>query len=305
MPHRTRVQEEAKMAKDIEELLRDGMRRATDEVRMAPDLAGRLTGQAARNRRRRTFAQAGVAAGTALAVAAGFAVAGALTAPPSVPVRAQNVAYVISRASRALAGTAGRSALAQVQWSFTGRTGAAYAASGWVYEDSPQVQELVLRWPASTVAEQILVHRDQETVTLIDFRKRIWTRSAGPRSKITPTPHSLCMSPAVAPLFISTLTLSQFLHCGDYAIAGRPRVDGVETIKLALIKNLYAGRDFQAFWLNASTYLPVRLLWQGPSVREKIRIDLRWLAVTPGNLTHLNVTVPAGFRRVTPSAFPG
>jgi hypothetical protein len=92
------------MNNDVEELLTEGMQRTTAGVRMAPELAGRLSGQAASKHRRRLFTQAGVAGGTALAVAAGFVIAGVLspatsgTAEPQV----QTAAYVVSQMNHAL-----------------------------------------------------------------------------------------------------------------------------------------------------------------------------------------------------------
>jgi hypothetical protein len=80
------------------------------------------------------------------------------------------------------------------------------------------------------------------------------------------------------------------LGCGEFRMAGRQRVDGVQVVKLTESNGTMA-------WVNPVTYLPVRVIVAGlePSI-----YDFRWLAPTAASLAPLSVRVPAGFRQVPP-----
>jgi hypothetical protein len=293
------------MANDVEELLRDGMCRATDEVRMAPSLAGSLTGQAASRRRRRQYTRAGLAAGTALAAVAGFAIAGPLTTSPARPgaARVQTVSYVIGQANHALTSMASGPALAQLEWTVSGRTsGAAAVATGWLYNRSPGNDDLVRRGAGSQGAVQALRRPSgqgvRETITVVNYQQRSWSRG---RRRV-PVPIQVvtsCRSLGPGLLYLSPVALRQLLACGDYAIKGHPLLDGVRTIELALVKTgkIKLAVSYETVWVNASTFLPVRVLF-GPPAEPKLAIDLHWRPVTAGSLAHLKLSIPAGFKRV-------
>ncbi len=78
------------------------------------------------------------------------------------------------------------------------------------------------------------------------------------------------------------------LKCGGLAVTGRQVVDGIDAIKIT------GARSGITLWVSPSTYLPVRLIL-GRAVRQT---DFQWLAPTPANLAHMKVQVPAGFRQV-------
>jgi hypothetical protein len=301
------------MGNDVEELLRDGMRRTTVGVRMAPDLAGRLAGQAARKHRRWLLTRAGAAGGTALAalaVAAGFAVAGAVTTAPGATIapRVQTAAYVIGQANHALAS---EPALAQVSWTLVDGTGHDLnVTTGWLYNQSPQRGEQVRYFSGRLQAVKMTRYtsgRDSwVTVTRVDYQDRTWwTQTFHPAVAWTQAAHAAaspsCPSPGLVSVYASPIALRQLVACGDYAIEGRPRVDGVPTIELALVKignvKLAAGKQ-QTIWVNAATYLPVRIV-RGPPNAVRVQVDLRWLPVTPANLAHLTLHIPAGFKHTS------
>jgi hypothetical protein len=92
-------------------------------------------------------------------------------------------------------------------------------------------------------------------------------------------------------------------------VAGRQRVDGVDTIKLKLsssYRRTCAGSSdggrchpvpvgwTGTLWANARTFLPVRLSSQGNHF--SFLIDFRWLAPTKANLAKLHQPIPAGFK---------
>jgi hypothetical protein len=98
------------------------------------------------------------------------------------------------------------------------------------------------------------------------------------------------------------------LRCGGYGLAGRQWVDGVKAIKLVtkpqtgpFAKNRVP--VLETLWVDPSTYLPVRLLWQWPQAHGQpdgtLVSDFRWLAPTKANLAALRVKIPHGFRQVT------
>jgi hypothetical protein len=80
------------------------------------------------------------------------------------------------------------------------------------------------------------------------------------------------------------------LSCGEFRMAGRQRVGGVQVVKLT-------GSNGTTAWVDPSTYLPVRVIIGG---LKPTQIDFRWLAPTEANLAQLSVRVPAGFRQVPP-----
>ena len=82
------------------------------------------------------------------------------------------------------------------------------------------------------------------------------------------------------------------LKCGEFTVAGRQQVDGVNAIKITSKQGL------DTFWVSPRSYLPVRLITRLGGVRQQS--DFQWLAPTPANLAQLKVTVPAGFKQVAP-----
>jgi hypothetical protein len=299
------------MPNDVEELLRDGMRRATDDVRMAPGLAGRLIGRAAGRRRRRLITRAGVAGGTVLGAAglaavAGIAIGGPLTTPSARPAaaRVQTVSYVMGQANRALTAMAGGPALAQLTWTVTGRAPAGLNATGWLYNESPQSQVMVRYGDGHRSAIQVVRRWHEQhldlTITAVNYQHKTWTRLPA-RPGFGPARAPSCQLPGLVTVYMSPAALHQLMACGDYSIVGRPRVDGVPTIELAVDKigKMTFPRSIETIWVNSSTYLPVRILL-GPPKIAKIQVDLRWLPVTPASLAHVKLSIPAGFKHTGP-----
>jgi hypothetical protein len=126
-------------------------------------------------------------------------------------------------------------------------------------------------------------------VTVI-YGDATWWRATLPPSGPPPSPAPRC-GPGVQigaggwPAFIR-----HDLSCGEFRMAGRQRVGGVQVVKLT-------GSNGTTAWVNPSTYLPVRVIVAGlkPSL-----IDFRWLAPSAASLAQLSVRVPADFRQVRP-----
>jgi hypothetical protein len=300
------------MSNDVEELLRGGMRRATAGVRMAPDLAGQMTRRAASaNHKRRLRAWAATTAGAAVAAVTGFAVAGAMTVAPAASggPRAQTVAYVVSRIDRALDGLGGRPVLADFWRLQTGSLGhlKTWGAS-WYY--APTATERVVASDQFSPSGHIIVARrnvmeyagqgmNWNTLT-VNYQNRTWFASATylPRGRFGGQPS--CQDPTLDGLTVSGADLRALVKCGDYIAVARQRVDGGEAIELvpSAVERGKSAPIMETVWVNASTYLPVRVLIVGPG-GAATEVDVRWLPTTPANLGHLTLRIPPGFKHIS------
>lgn len=88
------------------------------------------------------------------------------------------------------------------------------------------------------------------------------------------------------------------VSCGNLAVAGRKRVDGIETIELTSRPN---GMISETIWVSQGTYLPVRVVIRpvhgkpGPLQTA----DITWLRPAAQNLARMTVPIPAGCRQVS------
>jgi hypothetical protein len=80
------------------------------------------------------------------------------------------------------------------------------------------------------------------------------------------------------------------LQCGSYTLAGRQWVDGVDAVKIVGSAQI----GLRELWVDPKTYLPVR------TVSANQQTDFRWLKPSAATLARLKLTIPAGFRHVTP-----
>jgi hypothetical protein len=127
-------------------------------------------------------------------------------------------------------------------------------------------------------------------VVTVIYGNATWWRATLPPSRPPPSTTPRC-GPGIQigaggwPAFIR-----HDLGCGEFRVAGRQRVGGVQVVKLT-------GSDGIVLWVNPATYLPVRVITGG---LEPSPMDFRWLAPTAASLAPLSVRVPAGFRQVRP-----
>jgi hypothetical protein len=85
--------------------------------------------------------------------------------------------------------------------------------------------------------------------------------------------------------------LRHALSCGEYAKGGRQRIEGVDATELTG----NGGRT--AFWVNPTTYLPVRAIFTTAD-GTRIQTDFGWFIPTHARLAQLHLSVPPGFRQV-------
>ncbi len=138
---------------------------------------------------------------------------------------------------------------------------------------------------------------------LVDYQNKTWWRSASPGIHLAgPVPPIKWTCSNTQPGTIvgnATDMAAQVrtaVSCDELKADGTGTVDGVTAVKLA---GNWGGATV-TYWVNATTYLPVRMTmtWGYGLVRQ---IDLHWLPPTAANLAKLNLPVPpAGFTQVKP-----
>ena len=312
------------MSTELEQLLRGGMERFTEDARVPDGLA--LKAYRHRQKRRMTT-RVVTAAGTATVLTAGALAAAGVTGalgsasgqPALTTTQIKTDAYVFGRVEHALAAQAQDNVLEYDRTVFgsgvaiepvgpaTLKISKAGASSPWSVGYSLMwMYQGTLKMSAFTASGQRVFDLGitQEgpapgSVMAIYGSSTYWRASlpAAGNGRTGPVP---CTSNIILsggpgngwPAFIRSQ-----LSCGEYRVAGRQWVDGIDAIKIT------GSESHITLWVSPSTYLPVRLV-AGPGAAQR-QTDFSWLAPTPANLAALNVTVPAGFQQVAPPSQQG
>jgi len=323
------------MSTDLQDLLRDGLDRLTAGATVPDGLIGRARRH---NRQRRIKIRAAIAAGTAVAAAAAVTVS--LTATgnqprSAAPVRTQTIADVATRTERALAAAVEQGKAIQVTRmsgrnqpfgltalgphgvtqnpSLTQRLPGAHTAVAAQYMVSWQYHHLLLQEGFSAAGRLVFVNAfgpirlRSGQVALANYGAAYpvhirWHTVFRGVSLSPPAPRLTCQDglPSEYPSWHATITKA--LSCGQFHLAGRQYVDGVDAMTLAGQPE-YGGRE--TLWVNPATYLPVRLtatLFAGLDQRyQQLVTDFRFLPPTQANLAALHAAIrrapiPATFR---------
>lgn len=98
------------------------------------------------------------------------------------------------------------------------------------------------------------------------------------------------------------------LSCGQFRADGQQQVNGARALRLAgtpqLLRQLRGdewgrnGPRAVTLWVDATTFLPVRVTVAGWKIPDRKTTDFSWLKPTAANLAMLRVTVPAGMHEV-------
>jgi hypothetical protein len=325
------------MTYDVEDLLREGIDRITENARVPDGLLARARQHQRRQRmaiRWTAFGGTAVAAGAAVAAASGLI----STAPqrPVATLRAHTTGYVVKHTEQALsAATDGGAALeeihttAHVAWfavvtrqpngGFTMTIPAPGAAATqlnvWAYAGQ-------LRQQGRTSGGALVFDTDRTTVTSASGRQTITANGADYASRTwwhavstvqVGTSRPACLTTSLAPPVGGATDWSAQIHealaCGLFRVAGPERVDGTDTVKLVATRPRPGPVDIrQTLWVNPATYLPVRVSWTWPDgqgqQRGSLVGDFRWLPPSPARVRLLTTPVPAGFRQVKPAELP-
>lgn len=307
------------MSTELEDRLREEIRRVTAGVRVPPGLAEK----ARRRLRRRIAVRAVVAAGTAAAIAG--AIVATVTTGASPEVNTLTTAYVVRHVESALASAAAAHDIVYrratdghiEQWTYRGPNGLSSRDEDfWHGQLVDAIGQTIT--PAGTT-----------TITVVYTTKTWWTakiRSAVPFLSVVPPynprPQTSCRAQISLdfnqPLPVLAANVRQALACGQLTNEGTQHVDGVAAIKLVSVITETPLRRASRFrplvaappplpitvtmilWVNPDTYLPVRVamsLREGKTAPiQGFSSDIRWLAPTRANLALLRVAIPPGFR---------
>jgi hypothetical protein len=274
------------MRQELTDLLRAGMERVPASV--PPGLA-RHAYQRYRKRRARTRA----AAVAGMAAVAGAVVIGLAAAPGPAGPRPQTAAYVVSRVARALDAAPSNYVM------FDRLAGMNIRLDSWASAGRSRFKQF-------TSAGQLVVDEGftfaTDTVVSVDYQKKTWFRSVLPNyggSSLAPSP-SCEFGGMMVVVFpqprAMAAQLRAWVACGLLKIGRSSVVDGVEAVELVAASS----SGTMTYWVDTSSYLPVRLTMSGSEPGSSTRQDLRWLPPTPANLSQLTVHIPAGFIQVPP-----
>ncbi len=316
------------MSRNVEELLRQGLDRAT----AGAEVPGTLLRRARHHNRRRREAIAGAlaAGGAAIAAAATFAA----MAAPGVSANAlhgQTITYVTTRAERALAQLDPSQAIEQD--TMTARNGyfnftvlnTAPTGSG-----NPQVSGVLSTVRASSEVDWLynglLLQQGYSAAGQL-----VYTSTEGPpgvsgaaypaqvrwHNPLTggqsgPNPPLTC-DRAVNGYPSWRQSIRKVLSCHLFSLDGNQSIGGVDTIKLVGKPITAEGETFrQTLWVDPKTYLPLRTstTFTQPHHRAAtLTTTFRWLPPTQANLGALHAAeqrgaIPASFRSLPPTYLP-
>jgi hypothetical protein len=281
---------------DTEDLLRAGMARFAEDVRVPSGLPAR----AVRHLRRRRAAVAASAIASLAVVTA--TVAALVVAGPGQDTQAQTAAYVLGRTEAALAAVSQQNFIQAIHQTLSGGRG---SASVWWYGEQ---ERLASYGPGGrpTLDSGNRVAGNQEILTDVDYDHGTWDRWTMTIPQVAP-PSSM-PPPCVEAGLIQGMGLpgpddwaAEFrtaLSCGVYQVAGIELVNGVHLIKLTAV---HPARVTTVFWIDAVNYLPARAetVWGNGDADKDVEV-FQWLPPTAANLKNLEVPIPAGFTRVPP-----
>ena len=301
---------------DVEDLLRCGMERFTEEVQAPRGLTERIA--RARGRRRLTAAAAGTSVAAVITAVAVIAGTGAASVAPPAPAQARTAAYVIKRVENALAVknmvvrteyTFSPAFPAITQWNYRGNFRSVQSGFMWL-KGSPWAQGQE-SWGVGTATIG-----GKRTSVQVDFRHHEWYSTPGFGFAPNGCSNGQVWAESGGPADWATY-IRQALSCGEFKIAGQAEVNGEETIKITgSMKGHWLGHSAlfvdATLFVDPSTYLPVQVIWNnrsssadGKSRSGVVREHIRVLPPTPRNVARTSVTVPAGFRKVPSGTFGG
>ena len=256
-----------------------------------------------------TAGTAGAASPRAVAAVGTAAVAGTaatviLSGSAEPATQTQTTAYVVSHITQALdAMPAGTIQFDRTSFVPPGKGPGFYARDAWAtrgrfrFETFTQAGQLIQDYGSSktpTAAKSVVV----------DYQNKTWWRTVGANPVVAhlvgPVPPVKWTCSFAQPgIIIGTPTdmadqVRTAVSCGELKADGTGTVNGVTAVKLA--GNWGSGAV--TYWVNATTYLPVRMaMTVGSGV--VMQDDFQWLPPTAANLAELNLPVPpAGFTQV-------
>jgi hypothetical protein len=130
----------------------------------------------------------------------------------------------------------------------------------------------------------------QRVTVAVIYADSTWWRATGALAAGAQPAHPACGTVVDAGSIGWPAYVHGLLQCGSYTLAGRQWVDGVDAVKIVGSAQI----GLRELWVDPKTYLPVR------TVSANQQTDFRWLKPSAATLARLKLTIPAGFRHVTP-----
>jgi hypothetical protein len=321
------------MTNNVEDLLRQGLDRATADAEVPADLLHR----ARRHNRRRREAIVGAmaTAGAAIAAAATFAA----TAAPVISangLHGQTITYVTTRAERALAqlnpsqaiesdtltARNGSFGFTVLNTAFNGTTGSTAQLPGvlgnvhassevdWSYDG------LYLQHGYSAAGKlvyTVTISSQGENGAAYPARIRWHNPLTGGSSSPPGGNPALTCDNAGTDYPAWKASITKALSCHLFTLGGNQQIAGVDTIKLIGQPVTAEGQTFrQTLWVDPKTYLPLRTITTFTQAHHQtgtLTHDFRWLSPTQANLATLHAaeqhsTIPATFRALPSTDLP-
>jgi hypothetical protein len=261
-----------------------------------------------RCRRRRVTVAAAAAASTA--VVTGLAViAVTAAAPGTLPPADRTTAYVVDHVTNALESLAPSTILFEKTTYLNPDSGEG-AEQSWSTLSTTRDQTFTTTGQL-TGDESLTQTATTTTHLIVDYRTKTWSQITAvlPQESASPSPSpASCASGAPSGWdpdpHGEAGELRTAVSCGYLTAAPGGAVDGVSTIKLSERPGAIGqppGNSTMTFWVNATTYLPVRIVqaWVNAGYASAdFQMDMRWLPATPANKARLTVPVPPGFTRI-------
>lgn len=276
-------------------------------AQISPDLVRNVS---RRYRRRRATAAAIAAAGTAAATGLAVVIV-ALAAPGSgtMPPVDRTTAYVVGHVTTALDSLAPSTILFD-KTTYLHPDSGLQPSYDWSTVHTTRDEQFTQA--GRLITDESLTETATTTTHLIvDYQRKTWSQvtavlppesaspSQSPPSCASGAPNGWDPDPRGEAAELRTAVSCGFLTTADGGL-----VDGVNTIKLSErtgAADQPPANSTMTFWVNATTYLPVRIVqvWvNAPYASGDFQMDLRWLPATPANKAKLTVHIPAGFTHV-------
>ncbi len=326
---------------EVEDLLREGMERFTEQVPVPRGLAHR----AARVRRRRMTICGAVAAGTAaLTAAAVIAVTGPGTGPGAGGItNARTTAYVIKRVQNALAAenfVIQEQATGTMTFSVQGHRvrSSTEPTSSWTYRNRWRMEEFTANSCGHALPNGVCTNHGgsepyiaQGTALVGGRLLTAYLTYYDHRYSLSPLGHShlnACSKTAQLGLGGPAVTIPNWpafikamLGCQPATVTGHAQIGGVQTTVISGLIDIPLSKGYAslvhearvrvryALYVDSATYLPVRVYGStqtyggaaGPTANAYVT-QVRWLPPTTANIAKTLVTIPPGYQQVSSPA---
>jgi hypothetical protein len=271
---------------------------ATEGLRVPVGTAARARSRGRRRRAGRgalAFVPAvALVAGVAVLAHGGSSPAREVSAAPSPSAAIQTDAYDTRQVEAVLA-TAGNYIIATSATSDPGQVTTTYLdpVTGTTRSVVSGTGDKVAYW----IQTRVSGNEDQWRTTYVNYTNHTWWTKATHSGQLGGDTSNLPVLSAQAP----PSQISHALALGELGIGLKGQVNGHAAIELVYAGKLAAKADAVHYWVDATTFQPVRIVL--PPFTAASTITESWLPKSPAIVAQTDKPqVPAGFRQVPPSA---